>query len=211
MKPSDPETTNDCYSAGERDAMLLTQRWRGIVLQPLLKLLTYARVSPDLITILSTIVGLAFCPVWFIHPLGASMLLLLHVVLDGIDGPLARFQNVASGKGSFTDTMADQTVVFASTVTLMAAGSVAIVPATVYLFVYTIVVGFAMIRNALKIPYSWLIRPRIIVYCWIPINAYWLPGSLDYVLVIFDLLLSWKLATGFYKLRRKLGELEFDS
>lgn len=191
--------------------MLLTQRWRGIVLQPLLKLLTYARVSPDLITILSTIVGLAFCPVWFIHPLGASMLLLLHVVLDGIDGPLARFQNVASGKGSFTDTMADQTVVFASTVTLMAAGSVAIVPATVYLFVYTIVVGFAMIRNALKIPYSWLIRPRIIVYCWIPINAYWLPGSLDYVLVIFDLLLSWKLATGFYKLRRKLGELEFDS
>ncbi len=208
MGDQDSGGVNDCYSAGERGAMLATQRWRGVLLQPMLGLLTGCGVTPDLITIVSTVVGLAFCPLWFVHPLGASGLLLLHVILDGIDGPLARYQNVASGKGSFTDTMADQTVVFASTVTLMTAGAVGIVPAAVYLFAYTIVVAFAMIRNALKIPYSWLIRPRIIVYCWIPINAYWWPGSLDYVLVVFDVLLSWKLLTGFYKLRNKLSEME---
>jgi len=213
MKTEPPGTkqTNDCYSAGERSAMLRTQQWRGEVLRPLLSLLTRGHIAPDHVTIISTLAGLAFCPLWFVHPLLASGMLLLHVLLDGLDGPLARFQNVASRRGSFTDTVADQTVVFASTLTLMAAGDVRIVPASIYLFAYTVVVAFAMIRNAMRIPYSWLIRPRILVYCWIPISWYWLPGSLDYVLVAFDLLLGWKLLTGFYNLRKKLGDLESDA
>ncbi|MEX0728976.1 MAG: CDP-alcohol phosphatidyltransferase family protein [Planctomycetaceae bacterium] len=200
--------TNDCYSAGERTAMLRNQEWRGEVLRPLLKLLTRARVSPDHVTVASLLAGLAFWPGWFYEPALAFGLLLLHVLLDGLDGPLARFQNVASRKGSFTDTMADQLVVFATTLTMIVAGEAHVISASIYLFAYTIVVAFAMIRNALEIPYSWLVRPRFIIYAWLVVNAYWLPGSLDWVLIAFDALLSWKLATGFYKLRKKLADDE---
>lgn len=200
--------TNDCYSAGEREAMLRNQEWRGRILGPLLKFLTRCRVTPDHITILSTLAGVAFCPLYFMDPMWALLALLAHVLLDGLDGPLARFQNRASRRGSFTDTMADQTIIFVTTLTLMSAGVVNLIPGCTYLFVYTLVVAFAMIRNALKIPYSWLVRPRFIVYAWIAVEIYWLPGSLNYVLATFDAVLSWKLLTGFYKLRNRLGELE---
>ena len=32
-----------------------------------------------------------------------------------------------------------------------------------YVFFYTMVVIFAMVRSALAIPYSWLVRPRFII------------------------------------------------
>lgn len=200
--------SNDCYSAGEREAMERNQQWRGRLLAPLLRWLTRIRVSPDHITIVSTLVGLAFCPLYFVDPAWALAALTLHVLLDGLDGPLARFQQRASRRGSFTDTMADQTIIFATTLTLMSAGAVNLIAGSVYLFVYTLVVAFAMIRNALEIPYSWLVRPRFVVYLWIAVELYWLPGSLTWVLIVFDGLLIWKLLTGFYRLRNRLGELE---
>lgn len=208
VPPVPVKATNDCYSAGERAAMERNQQWRGRLLEPLLRTLTRGRISPDHITIVSTLVGLAFCPLFFVHPAWALAALTLHVLLDGLDGPLARFQQSASRRGSFTDTMADQTIIFATTLTLMAAGTVNLIAGSVYLFVYTLVIAFAMIRNALDIPYSWLVRPRFVVYLWIAVEIYWLPCSLTWLLVVFDGLLTWKLLTGFYRLRNRLGELD---
>jgi hypothetical protein len=73
-----------------------------------------------------------------------------------------------------------------------------------YVFFYTLVVVFAMIRNSLAIPYSWLVRPRFFVYVWILIEVYWLPGTIDYVLWAFTGLLMIKMASGFIKIRCKL-------
>jgi hypothetical protein len=52
----------------------------------------------------------------------------------------------------------------------------------VYVSVYTVVVLFAMARNTLQIPYSWLVRPRFVVYGWIGVESISLPGTLNYVL-----------------------------
>lgn len=102
----------------------------------------------------------------FLNILGL-VLLLVHVLLDGIDGPLARSTGTASKKGSFTDTASDQIVVFAVMLALVSMNAAGAAAAMVYVFSYTVVVGFAIIRNRLNIPYSWLIRPRFIVYAWI--------------------------------------------
>ncbi|HSG73520.1 MAG TPA: CDP-alcohol phosphatidyltransferase family protein [Planctomycetaceae bacterium] len=199
---------NDCYSSGERTAMLRTQEWRGRLLKPLLEIFTRVGVKPDHLTILSLLAGLGFCPLFFHSPGLACVLLLIHAVLDGIDGPLARFQNVASRRGSLTDTLADQIVVFATMLTLISAEIVGLVPGGIYIFVYTLVVAFAMVRNALEIPYSWLVRPRFLVYCWIPVELFLWPHTLPVLVIGFDLLLSWKLLTGFSKLSRRLSEPE---
>ncbi|MCA9023247.1 MAG: hypothetical protein KDA74_24030, partial [Planctomycetaceae bacterium] len=131
-------------------------------------------------------------------------LLLFHVLLDGIDGPLARFQGIAGNRGSFTDTASDQLVVTFTTIALIHYSTVTIIAGSLYLFFYTLVVVFAMIRSSLAIPYSWLVRPRLIVYAWLPVETYFLPGSLNYLLWLFILLLGWKSLTGFYKIRKKL-------
>jgi phosphatidylglycerophosphate synthase len=202
----------DCYSAGERSAMVWGQEQRAWFLGPTLRTLAAAGVTPDQITAASLLCGLAFCPLWLWpgSPAGtrpaALAMLLLHVLLDGLDGPLARHLGVASRRGSFTDTLADQIVVTASTLAIMAAPGALVSSWTggVYIFLYAMVVAFAMIRNALSVPYSWLVRPRFWVYAWIAVEQFFLIGWMDLVVGGFAVLLAVKLATGFVAIRRML-------
>jgi phosphatidylglycerophosphate synthase len=202
----------DCYSAGERRVMVWWQERRAEWLGPSLALAERAGVRPDHVTFSSLLCGLAFCPLWLwpaqspwtkAAALGA---LLLHVVLDGLDGPLARHLKTASRRGSFTDTLADQIVVTATTLALMAASPAAlgIWVGGLYIFFYSLVVAMAMVRNGLGQPYSWLIRPRFWVYVCIVADAYLLPGSLNLVVGFFTAALALKLLTGFLALRRLL-------
>lgn len=210
IQPDETDTAKtkagvSCYSAGEGAFMQKTQAWRGRVMGPFLKALTAARVSPNHLTFLSLLCGLAFCPffLWGSKPV-AYLMLLLHVLLDGLDGPLARYQDRAGSRGSFTDTLSDQIVVACSTISLIAAGFAGAWPGGLYLFVYTVVVVFAMVRSAMAIPYSWLFRPRFIIYLWIPVEVYLLPGSMNVLLWLFTALLTGKMLTGFIRIRRMM-------
>lgn len=207
----------DCYSAGERGAMVYWQDFRGRLLAPLLSALTACGVAADHVTAASLASGLAFCPLWLAGPPwsrpAALFALLLHVLLDGLDGPLARHQQTASRRGSFTDTLADQIVVTATTLALMAAQPAAGNPAPPqlgiwaggsYVFLYAMVVAFAMVRTALGVPYSWLIRPRFWIYGWLAVDQYLLPGWLESLVILFTAVLALKLATGFVAIRRLL-------
>lgn len=209
--PNPPDSKADCYSANERGAMVWTQRLRERWCEPLLAILARAGVRPDHLTWLSLLSGLAFCPLylssqyWWSKP-AAFMLLALHVIWDGLDGPLARRIGVASRGGSFTDSTSDQIVVAATTISLMVAEPrpIDVVPGGIYIFVYTMVVAFAMVRNAMGIPYSWLIRPRFCVYAWLFVETYWLPGTLNVMLWLCNALLVWKMVTGFRAIRKVL-------
>jgi phosphatidylglycerophosphate synthase len=202
----------DCYAAGERRAMVWWQDLRAWLLGPLLRLMAAGGVTPDHVTLASLASGLAFCPLWlwpgspaWSKP-AALAALLLHVLLDGLDGPLARHLGTASRRGSFTDSLADQIVVTASTLALLAAPNPGLSGwiAGLYLFLYATVVGFAMIRNAIGRPYSWLVRPRFWVYGWIAVDQFLLPGWMDVVLCGFAVVLGIKMASGFVAIRRAL-------
>jgi len=185
--------------------MRRSQALRGRLLKPLLMALAGMRITPNHLTLLSLLMGLAFCPLFLWGPKAAALALLLaHIILDGLDGPLARFTGKASNRGSFTDTTADQVVVTFSTVTLIHAGDVGVWPGSLYIFFYCLVVIFAMVRSALAIPYSWLVRPRLFVYAWIPLELYVWRGSLDPVLWLFTGLLGIKMVTGFVRIRRRI-------
>ena len=206
VRPQEKEESPkaDCYSGGERAAMEWTQRARGRLLGPLLRLLAALRVTPDHLTLASLLVGLLFCVLWFWSPAAALAALLIHVLLDGLDGPLARHLGLASRRGSFTDTVADQTVISATAITLMADRVIDVAAGGVYLSAYTAVVAIAMGRNAMEIPYSWLLRPRFLVYGWILVEAFFWPGTINQVLWLINAVLIWKLLTGFVHLRERL-------
>lgn len=198
------EAKADCYSAGERAGMVLWQDVRAAALRPLLRTLARLGVRPDHLTLLSAAAGLSFCPLFFWSKSAALTMLVVHMFLDGLDGPLARHTNMASRRGSFSDSMADQLVVVSSMVTLMSVHVVGVLPGGIYVVAYTVVMLFAMVRNALSIPYSWLVRPRFFVYLWFAVETYYLPGTVDYVLWLFNALLAVKVLTGFEKIRRRI-------
>lgn len=182
------------------------QNVRARLLGPLLRLLIRCRVSPDQITLLSLVAGVAFAPLLFWNRAAAIVALVLHVVLDGIDGPLARQLGTNSRQGSFTDSTSDQIVVAATTLALISIKTVDSVTGGVYIFVYTLVVAFAMVRNALGVPYLWLVRPRFVVYACaaLELSGYAPIGMLNVVLWVCNAALGIKMATGFYFIRRSL-------
>ncbi|QDT19947.1 CDP-alcohol phosphatidyltransferase family protein [Gimesia chilikensis] len=203
-----PQPRVSVYASGEQSMMDASQARRQRFFLPILKLCVRSGITPNLLTGLSLLCGIGFCftfgQSWEGARLVALGLLFLHVLLDGIDGPLARFMGTAGNRGSFTDTTADQLVVAFTTITLIHFDVVHATVGGLYLLFYTLVVVFAMIRSSLAIPYSWLVRPRFIVYAWIPIDVYFLPGTLNYLLWLCMLPLAWKSITGFYKIRKQL-------
>lgn len=201
---NDSDGKDDVYSAGERAWMVRTQQARARLFGPLLRLLAACRVTPDHLTVLSLLAGLAFCPLFPVSPAWALVAIALHVAIDGLDGPLARHLGTDSRKGSFTDSMADQTVIAASTITLMWTGTASMLPGVLYIMTYTVVVLFAMARNAMNAPYSWLFRPRFYVYAWIAVETWWWPGSLDYLLWACSAVLGVKVLTGFRRIRQHI-------
>jgi phosphatidylglycerophosphate synthase len=194
----------DCYSVSDRKMMTWWAGLRNTTLKPLLILLTTLRISADGLTFIALIFGLGFAVFWMIYPVAALVMLFLHVLFDGLDGPLARHQGTASRAGSFTDTFCDQLIVTASTIILIVEGDLGIFPGVSYVFVYTVVVAFSMIRNAMKVPYSWLVRPRFFVYLWFPVEKYVFPTTIDIVVWIFTGLLAIKMLSGFLSIRKNL-------
>ena len=91
---SRPTPKVTCYSHGEGAFMEWSQSLRGRLLQPLLSLMSAAGLRAGHITFLSLLSGIAFCPLFLWGSRTAAFTLLLaHVVLDGLDGPLARLND----------------------------------------------------------------------------------------------------------------------
>jgi phosphatidylglycerophosphate synthase len=201
----DPDDTKaDVYAARERDLMVLTQQVRERLFGPMLRVLSALGVTPDHLTLLSLAAGVSFCGLYFWSKPVAFAMIALHIFLDGLDGPLARFKGTASRSGSFTDTMADQMVITATTITLMYAKVIDMVPGTLYIVIYTVVVLFAMARNMLDVPYAWIIRPRFYVYGWFLVETYFWPGTINYFIWACVGVLALKLLTGFLRIRRRI-------
>lgn len=67
-----------------------------------------------------------------------------------------------------------------------------------------------MVRNALQQPYSWVVRPRFLVFAWLALDLWVLPtfgwnSTLEYFLWCCNVLLVYKMSTGFFAIRQALG------
>jgi len=213
----------DCYSDSERAVMLGYQGYKQRLLRPLLVVLDRYGATPDGITWLSVGLGLAFVPTYLFVPgatglLIAHLLLFAHLLVDGIDGPLARHQRRASAAGSLTDTFGDQLVVIATALTYAVAetwGRAGLHPITaaVYALAYDSCVALAMVRNAMGIPYRFLIRPRNFFYGLMWFDAYgwwgsWSPGVVEGMVWTFNTILIAAVFSGFLAVRRELMRRE---
>jgi phosphatidylglycerophosphate synthase len=204
MKPSEPQPKADCYAKGDRGMMIWWAGLRARTLGPFLSFLRKCHINADGLTFISLILGLAFCPVFLLSKPVALVLLLLHVLIDGLDGPMARYMGTASRKGSFADTMVDQTIIAVTTATMIATDLIGIYVGIFYLFTYTVVVAFSVVRNAMSIPYNWLVRPRFLIYSWLIIELYVWPGTLNYVVLGSGVLLGGFMLSGFRRIRNKI-------
>jgi phosphatidylglycerophosphate synthase len=202
VRPPAPKVS--VYAASDDGFMAKSQRLRQVLLDPALRALARAGVKANHVTGLSLMLGLIGAGVLSTQPALALVLIGLHVLLDGLDGPIARARGEAGSSGALTDTLADQLVVSAVGIAAIDAGHAGLFDGAAYLLTYNTVVGLALARSALAVPYRWLVRPRFVIYAWLAVELFLLPGTLPLLHWGFAALLAIKVFTGFVQLRHAL-------
>jgi phosphatidylglycerophosphate synthase len=157
------------FSAGEQELQAgfraRRDRWLAPIVQPCLQ----TGLSADFVSGAALAMLVPFGLALF-FPLGgwghviAVASLSLHVLLDGLDGPVARAAGTAGPAGAFTDMCLDHTGYLVVTTLLASAGLMHGAAATAYVGSYTLSVVMVVLLNILNRPLNYVVRTKYVLY-----------------------------------------------
>jgi phosphatidylglycerophosphate synthase len=154
----------DSYSAVERRLLGPFRRRLLLVTRPLVALLARLGVPPNVVSASQVPGGFAVLALVPASPRLAFLLFLALLVLDGVDGALAR----ATGKASPFGALVDQYCDHIREVTVVAGmalwGALALLPALLYGLIYTGLNLTVYLANAHGAPVPWAIKSYLVVY-----------------------------------------------
>jgi len=162
----------DYFSKEEFPKQRRFRQLRDEKLKPILETMTRLGIDPNTITYLS--MALFFLSLLFIydHPFVGGFFLLLHCLLDGLDGPLARYQRKESNAGSILDILNDQL------------GIIFLPAAAIYFFetdpiyayffglFYTLDIILVVVLNTLRVRVRFVLRVKYLYYGLFFLSAY---------------------------------------
>jgi len=143
---------------------------RDRLLRPLIDTLIAWRVQPDGISALGMVCLVPFGFLVALAPptpavmTAACVLLALHVLLDGIDGPIARRMGKDGPGGALVDMMCDHCGMVVVTLQLGLAGLVDPNIGALYIITYTLMIVFTVWLNALGRSFQLIFRSKYFLY-----------------------------------------------
>lgn len=131
---------------------------------PLVKLLVLLKVSPNVVSTSQIAIGVIIVVILAEHPRTAFLLFLSTLVLDGIDGALARAYGRTSDFGALVDQLSDHV-----RETLMIAGfafhgALNPIAAVLYPLVYALCNFLLYVCNHKGAPIPWALKSYMVVY-----------------------------------------------
>jgi phosphatidylglycerophosphate synthase len=190
------------YSDEEARVLGPWQRIRQAFLAPFARLLSRAGISPDMLSYLSVVFSIAFCLLAPVDYRLAFWLLVVAIILDGLDGVEARALGNNTPRGSFTDLVCDIAVTAFSVAGIAWYGSVQVVLAILYVYIYTALGTFLLLHHLLEVSSRWIIRPsRMLLYAAIALEYFFHINVLNYLLLLYLFTLPC-LALSFWRLRK---------
>lgn len=193
------------FSEKEKKSLSKLRDSRDKFFMPISKLLMKIGVKANMISYSSLLVLIGF--VYFIaikSPQLALIFLLLHVIIDAFDGPLARIAKQDGDSGALTDIFCDHTGMITIVITLMWAALINPVLSSIYIYFYTILVVFIIIRNKIKRPITLAIRTKYPFYFLYAIYAFFGINLMDVGLLIFTILMTPSIITSYFVIGRFL-------
>ncbi len=173
-------------------------------LNPLARFIASMGITANMVSITGFFMIFVF--VYFIkrNPIAAIVFLLLHVLTDGIDGPVARVTKKAGNKGAFLDILCDHTGIFVATAGLVYYGLVNGVVGLVYIYIYTIMIVFTIVRNVMRISPKIVVRTKYYVYILFAVYVFSSRNYLNEAMLIFSAIMVVSVLNDFSAIRKKL-------
>lgn len=195
---------SDCWSPSERKLKNFFETWKKYLFYPIIKLLIRLHVTANMVSYFSAILGLASA-IYILYDIKISaILLIISLLMDGIDGSLARELNAPKLQGSITDCFADQIVISSTTIAFIAIGIIDPIIGGLYLVVYPTHITFTILKNIINKPNRYVFRPRIFVYIAFWLYAFFGINYLNYTVLPISIILLLYIFHDFYSLRKHL-------
>jgi len=137
---------------------------KDILLDPITSFLAKNRIKPVWVTALSFGMVLPFIYFFKFNPWISIIFLVLNVILDGLDGSLARRQGSATGSGAVIDTTSDNLSFIVIFFTLFYYGLFNTFWGALYICNYIGMLFLAIISRGMKIQVFPIIRSRLYFY-----------------------------------------------
>jgi len=137
---------------------------RDKMLRVFLKPLIWLHISPNMLTFVSFISLGGFFYFFIDNPLFSIIFLFIHVLLDGVDGSLARATGKSSRAGSFLDMLNDHTGMVIVVATVMHYSMLNSLLGLIYVYTYSLFVVFILYQNSLGVPPNIVFRSKYLFY-----------------------------------------------
>lgn len=157
------------FGAEEQAAQEKFQQQRDRCFAPIVRGLARLGVTPNAVSLLGILMLAPFAYLVLAYPEPrvaalASGFILLHVVLDGLDGPLARHYGKTGKAGALVDICCDQGGMVIVAWVLSAAGMIDGTIGSMYVLLYTTVVVFVIWLNSLGRQMRLVFRSKYLFY-----------------------------------------------
>lgn len=191
------------YGRFEMEYMIKIRKSKERIFLPLLRLLDRLKFKPDYISFISaltTIIAFVLA-VYYVQPLIFIIGIWIHLILDGIDGALARYQQVASIRGTHVDMFGDQFGITLMCVFAVYFNIANIVNISVFFVLYSIVLIFSLYFLHKKNRFEIVMRPRVFFYYAVTIDVLIYLRFTDIIVLISNILLLGSILFGIYQIK----------
>ncbi|HEX2171748.1 MAG TPA: CDP-alcohol phosphatidyltransferase family protein [Dehalococcoidia bacterium] len=167
----------DSYSGIEQKLVIPLRRVLLAATRPLVALLARLGVHPNLLSASQVAGGFAVLALIPAQPRLAFLLFVAIVLIDGLDGALARATGRASVFGSLVDQYCDHIREVTVVGGLAVFGALAILPAVLYGVIYVGLNLTVYLANAHGVPVPWAVKsylivyPALFLYLWFGVNV----------------------------------------
>ncbi|HLI28417.1 MAG TPA: CDP-alcohol phosphatidyltransferase family protein [Chloroflexota bacterium] len=199
-----PSLSADSYSAFERRFIGPFRLGLFVVTRPVVGALARLGVPPNALSVSQIPGGFGVLALVPDHPRWAFVLFVGLLLLDGLDGALARATGRASAFGALVDQYSDHVREVTVIGGMALYGALAVLPAVLYGVLYTglnLTVYLANLRGA---PVPWAIKSYLVVYPALFAYLWWGVELLTPAVVLSETLMALVIALGLRNLSRVL-------
>jgi len=155
---------NDSFSTFERRLVGPYRAAFARVTAPLVRLLVWLRVPPNAVSASQVAIGIVIVLVFGSYPQLAFVLFLSTLMLDSLDGALARAYGRTSQFGALVDQLSDHTRETLMIAAMALYGALHVVAAVLYPLVYAVFNFMLFLCNFKQAPIPWALKSYLVVY-----------------------------------------------
>ncbi|MBW1709635.1 MAG: CDP-alcohol phosphatidyltransferase family protein [Deltaproteobacteria bacterium] len=155
------------FGAKEKKSIDTLTSLRDSLCQGLANWLIRHNISPKRVTLLSFLIQLIFFPLFFALKwmTCAFLVLVVHIILDGLDGPVARTKKVESNSGALADILNDTTGLVIVGLSIIFFGDINYQGLTAaYITLYLYHTAFNIVLNFYQRPFVFVIHTKFIFF-----------------------------------------------